>query len=204
MRTILLVILSMMMSLPSSFGQFVATPRWGAEMPNGTSAASLAQNAQVLMPSIFWSPQTIDFGLNRKWWRNPLKEPNLKNNGLTKIIVNNGSVIWAEPIVAGFVSLYREPVHPANANTDQVMGSFGTAPAHRYWVGKQRFVQINNTNYKNVIKTQLDEAGDLHKKLGKKGFQFENVPSMIVYYNHFYANEPLQIHRFHQENFILN
>ncbi len=53
-----------------------------------------------------------------------------------------------------------------------------------YYIGVGREVeQVNAGNYKRLVKKYLPDATDLHQRLGKRGFRFENIPSMVLYYN---------------------
>ncbi|MEM1220511.1 MAG: hypothetical protein AAGH79_16435, partial [Bacteroidota bacterium] len=44
-------------------------------------------------------------------------------------------------------------------------------------------------NYKKCIRRYLPEAQDLHRRLGKRGFRYKNVPQMIRFYNRFYLKK---------------
>ncbi len=59
-----------------------------------------------------------------------------------------------------------------------------TLEANLFYIGTSNEVeQINSGNYKRMVKKYLPNAHELHKRLGKRGFRFENLPSMILYYN---------------------
>ena len=207
MKKEILVLVLISITLVTLNGQFAILPKSGEGRMARSDAAVFLQEPQFLKPSIFWSPKKVDLQLNRKWWRNPPNLPELKNNGLERIIVSDGQPIWVEPMIKGFISLYREPVVPQNSmltnNTSWSTNHEDGEPSCRYWIGRQQFSLITNMNYKQVVRSIFSEANDLHEKLGNRGFRFENLPSMVIYYNSYFAQQPLQINRLSREDLIL-
>ena len=56
----------------------------------------------------------------------------------------------------------------------------------RYFIGvEDKIIEITPLNYKQMIKKYLPHAPDLHNKLGKEGFQFENIKELFTFYNEF-------------------
>ncbi len=103
---------------------------------------------------------------------------------------HQGDVKWVELLVPGHIKLYREAVSADNfVAVDNRTVITQDQIAYRYWIGTDRIEPIDRLNYRPLIKSYMPEAKTLHKRLGKYGFRFENLPSMIVYYNQFYAGD---------------
>lgn len=121
-----------------------------------------------------------------------------------KVPTTCGRLIWAEPIIAGEISLYREGY--VEESLEQIGINWYTTEnkiAYRYWIGKDLLTEVNSTNYRALVKKYLPEASKLHKKLGKYGFRFENLPSMVLYYNNFFGNETDVVYNMDQLKMIL-
>ena len=208
MKDILMTLAFLLISLLNVNGQFVVFTNTEVGGIIGAQATNVQPQEQFLMPSIFWSPRKVDLQLSRKWWRNSPEIPAVSNNGLTRIITHNGAMVWAEPIVEGYISLYREPISFGETSIlDQENSKLNFSQSsltYRYWIGDHQLVMINDLNYRNVIKGKLKAAEDLHQKLGKKGFKFENTPSMVLYYNSFYSNEPFTPNKLKRGDLLLN
>ena len=104
-------------------------------------------------------------------------------------ILCEGRAIEARQLEKGdvnfFESTYYEnqliSVHPTSIQTEQVM-------VRRYFLGNSLEVEeVTHENYKALIKKYLPNAPELHKRLGKFGFRFENVRYMVQFYNKFKA-----------------
>lgn len=48
-------------------------------------------------------------------------------------------------------------------------------------------LEVTPHNYRSVVREYLPLATDLHKRLGKRGFRYENLVQMVDYYNTFKA-----------------
>lgn len=201
MKPLLIIFAIVLCCMTGLDGQFSVLPRSGEGRVLRAESATFWQDPQHLVPSIFWSPAGLDAQIERKWWRKAPILPTLSKNGLKPILTATGEVIWAEPIIEGFLNLYREPVQVDVNN--QAMTNTDLSSVYNYWIGKRYMVKITNSNYKEVVKDQLTGAKDLHRKLGKVGFRFENLPSMVLYYNHFFSTEPLQVNRLSKNDLLL-
>ena len=57
---------------------------------------------------------------------------------------------------------------------------------YRFFIRHENeIVEVTPLNYKKLIVNCLPDAPELHKRLGKRGFRFENLPYMIAFYNKF-------------------
>jgi hypothetical protein len=116
--------------------------------------------------------------------------------GISKLEANNGGVtlhfkgaiIQAEQLEKGAVDYY----HSIGYETKVIpMGSGHffereKVRIERYFLRTgDALEEITPYNYKEMIKKYLPNAPELHKRLGKFGFRFENVRYMIQYYNRF-------------------
>lgn len=110
------------------------------------------------------------------------------NTGLnTTKIAFEGKQIEVEHLVKGSLDLYishnyekRWVTGPRAKKTKQEL-------VVRYFLKiGNKIEKLTPLNYKKLIKRHLVNATLLHQELGKKGFRFENIPSMIDYYNRFY------------------
>ena len=84
--------------------------------------------------------------------------------------------------VDGPVKLYYEPADIIVFEDKST--TITTLEVDLFYIGTNNEVeQINSGNYKRMVKKYLPNAQELHQRLGKRGFRFENLPSMILYYN---------------------
>lgn len=106
------------------------------------------------------------------------------------IRVGNG-LVPAQHIVKGPVNLFvYSYVRPETIDTGLRVVSAGTVEEYRYFLGVNgEVVEINSSNYKKMIKRYLPNAKHLHKRLGKVGFRFQNISSMVEFYNNFRAKQ---------------
>lgn len=111
----------------------------------------------------------------------------IANNGTVRLYFN-GTVIQAQQLEEGVINFYYslqyEPKLQPAGGDNFFQGE--KIKVERYFLGTEdRLELITATNYKELIKKYLPNAVELHKRLGKKGFRFENVRYMISYYNKF-------------------
>lgn len=53
-----------------------------------------------------------------------------------------------------------------------------------YYIGQNRQVElITEKNFKSILKKYLVSSPEIHDRLGKRGFRFENLPFMILFHN---------------------
>ena len=111
------------------------------------------------------------------------------NNPLDTLLSQvDEQIIKAKKVVEGGISLYEctiviDPLSGRDTNGIAIEPEF----AKRFFVLiKGEFISLKPGNYKKFIRHYLPEARDLHRKLGKRGFRYKNVPQMIQFYNQFY------------------
>lgn len=65
-------------------------------------------------------------------------------------------------------------------------GEVDETEQHRYFLLLQEgLLEVTSYNYRAVIMKYLPNAAEIHKRLGKRGFRYENLVQMIRYYNEF-------------------
>ena len=65
-------------------------------------------------------------------------------------------------------------------------------PYKHFYIGTGKDVElITASNYKQLVKKYFKDSPELVNRLGKRGFRFKNVPSMILYHNKKMANGSL-------------
>lgn len=108
------------------------------------------------------------------------------NNDLVMIRVEN-NLLKAEHVVKGPLNLYVYSYLKAETiETGLRTVAAGVSEAKRFFLGVEgKIVEISPSNFKKTIKQYLPNAKYLHKRLGKVGFRFENLASMIKFYNNF-------------------
>ena len=98
-----------------------------------------------------------------------------------------GQSVIAMKVLDGGIPLYEctiveeqiEAANPFAVAIEQVK-------VKRFFVGvAEGLVSITPKNYNKVIKQHLPDAPELHQKLGRRGFRYENIPQMIEFYNRF-------------------
>jgi|GEM_PF-7127203 len=108
------------------------------------------------------------------------------NNDLVMIRVGN-NLLKAEHVVKGPLNLYVYTYMKAETiDTGLRTVAAGVSEAKRFFLGvDSKIVEISPSNFKRAIKQYLPNAKYLHKRLGKVGFRFENLASMVKFYNNF-------------------
>ena len=103
----------------------------------------------------------------------------------------DGQSAWVEPVVTGRVDLYRRPDWIRQTPDPSRRGR---QPAfqlgYQYLIGRDTLAVVDLYNYKKMVRRLLPEAAYLHRKLGRQGFRFENLPQMLTYYNRENVLEP--------------
>lgn len=112
------------------------------------------------------------------------------NNDLVMIRVDNG-LVAAEHMVKGPLNLFvHSYLRPETIDTGLRVVAAGTVKEQRFFLGLNgKVVEITSSNYKKMIKRYMPNAKHLHKRLGKVGFRFQNLSSMIEFYNNFRAKQ---------------
>lgn len=110
----------------------------------------------------------------------------LANNDVVMIRIGNGYVA-ADHIVKGPLNLFVYTYdRPETIDTGLRVVPAGTVTEQRFFLGVDgEVIEITSSNYKKMIKRHLPNAKHLHKRLGKVGFRFQNLSSMVQFYNNF-------------------
>lgn len=114
--------------------------------------------------------------------------PLLANNPPITLEVK-GIDLPAEHTISGTINLYKvyfpeEKIVVVNGQV-QVRRVYNKL---RYClVIDSKTIVLTPYNYKKILKRHLPNAPELHRQLGKTGFQYKNMVYMIGYYNQFKA-----------------
>lgn len=98
----------------------------------------------------------------------------------------DGEMVDVQPMITGEIGLYRRAFQRKNIDH---MGEVTEITWYRFYIGSDKIEEITPKNYRVLIKKHLKDAPELHRKLGRFGFRFVNVPSMIMYYNRFKSDK---------------
>jgi hypothetical protein len=130
------------------------------------------------MTTIYLSLTMIIFGLN----------PSAASfNDLIPLYVD-GTIIQAEHLEKGPVNLYRGITYETTftASRNGLYAEREQNRVERFFIGTEDALEeVTHYNYKMLIKKYLPNARELHKRLGRVGFRFENVRYMVQFYNKF-------------------
>lgn len=110
-------------------------------------------------------------------------------NGPVHLYIN-GHIIEAKQLEKGAINYYSSMQYEDNVIQSEPVSFFEKEQirVQRYFIGTENALEeITSYNYKELIRKYLPNAPDLHKRLGKKGFRFENIRYMIRFYNKFRA-----------------
>jgi len=111
------------------------------------------------------------------------------NDGIVKIHYN-GVEIQARQLVKGQLNLYVSHRSELKRVTGPLYRKRKTVFVKRYFIKYQKQVEkVSPYNYKRVLKKYLHRAQELHTRLGKLGFRYGNIPSIVRYYNQFVVPE---------------
>ena len=97
--------------------------------------------------------------------------------------------------VDGPIQLFFEIDEVVEYQRDGINGFFavGTRKVNYLYIGTgtgNEVERISPGNFRRLVRKYLPDATDLHKRIGKRGFRFENLPSMILYYNKHISENP--------------
>lgn len=104
-------------------------------------------------------------------------------------ILVDGRILPAQQLEEGVLDLYvsvQELMKTIRIGTELVTND--VVEEKRYFLGiNNALKEVTDQNYKAVIKKHLPNAPELHKRLGKRGFRYENLRYMVKFYNKFRA-----------------
>ena len=102
------------------------------------------------------------------------------------LIIHEGQRLIGLKVLDGELNLYA--VKDYFIETEFAYGAFEAKEKKiiRYFLECEKEVkEVTVKNYKEIVKKYLPNAPDLHERLGKKGFRFENIYYMVRFYNQF-------------------
>lgn len=107
------------------------------------------------------------------------------NDDLVKIHYK-GSDVLAKHLVKGDMNLYVSNQYEEKKVFGPKYRKQKTVYVKRYFLKfKDQIEKVTPYNYKKILKKCLPNAPELHRRLGKPGFRYENLPSIVRYYNEF-------------------
>ena len=106
------------------------------------------------------------------------------------ITLTDGKEIAAEPLLTGSVNLYRQSYRRnlRELSDLEIMHPGRYGAGYRYFIGGKEVEQITQMNYRQLVEKYLKDSPELYRRLGRFGFRYENVPSMVLYYNHLHSD----------------
>lgn len=114
------------------------------------------------------------------------------SDSISKVAID-GNEIVLEKVIDGEAALYRQAYQ--DEDLFETLGILSPAyeTKYRYFIGNSEGIEaIDGGNYKKLIPQYLKDAPELYSRLGRKGFRFKNLPTMIIYYNRFKADQPTE------------
>ncbi len=113
----------------------------------------------------------------------------LANDDFTTVLLN-GKEVQARLLENGLLQFYTIVFYEERAvETADNYYQIEKIPINRFFLGKGLVVEeITTSNYKKLIEKYMPNAPDLHQRLGKLGFRYENVQQMVSFYNKFRAD----------------
>lgn len=111
---------------------------------------------------------------------------------ILKVIID-GNEIVLKKVIEGEAALYRQAYQDEDLFETLGILSPVYETKYCYFIGNDEGIEaIYSGNYKELIPQYLKNAPELYSRLGRNGFRFENLPSMIIYYNRFKAEQPTE------------
>ena len=112
-----------------------------------------------------------------------------------KIVGEEKKMAYMYQTVDGPVKLFFETNEVVEYQRNSIDGFFavGTRKVNYFYIGTgtgNEVERISSGNFRRLVRKYLPDATDLHKRIGKRGFRFENLPSMILYYNKHISENP--------------
>lgn len=115
----------------------------------------------------------------------------VSKDSVSKMIIDGNEVVL-EKVIEGEITLYRQAYQEEDLFETLGILSPVYETKYRYFIGGEEIVAIDGGNYKTLIHKYLKNAPELYSRLGRRGFRFKNLPSMLMYYNRFKADRPIE------------
>ena len=58
----------------------------------------------------------------------------------------------------------------------------------QFYIGYDLVERVGTDNFEYIVKREMADAPLIIENLGKDGFRYENLPSMVYYYNNFFGD----------------
>ncbi len=105
---------------------------------------------------------------------------------VTKVIGNDTEIVYMHNVVQGPINLFSEstPITAYIWTKENGFEAVTTKEVDVFYIGiGSKVEQINAGNYNRLLKKYLPNSPKLHKRIGKKGFSYKDLPTIISYYN---------------------
>ncbi|MEM1122972.1 MAG: hypothetical protein AAGJ18_21185 [Bacteroidota bacterium] len=102
----------------------------------------------------------------------------------------NGEEVKVKKVSGGTLGLYCKMV-PVLARDRDIHDPFLTDEPDslaQFYLGYELVERVGEYNFERIIKKSMSDAPLILENLGKRGFRYENLPSMVYYYNNFYGD----------------
>lgn len=107
------------------------------------------------------------------------------NDDLVKIHYK-GTDLLAKQLVKGHLNLFVSNQYEKKKVFGPMYRKHKSVYVKRYFLQSgDKIEKVSPYNYKKVLKRFLPNAPELHRRLGKPGFRYENISSIVRYYNEF-------------------
>jgi len=101
-------------------------------------------------------------------------------------INKNGKKVFLNTVAEGSIDLYEREVAVLKPTIPEDPMESYTEMQTSYYISKNNFENIqelNNSNYKKILKSIMADKPDLAKEIGKKGYRYKDIESMVQAYN---------------------
>lgn len=111
--------------------------------------------------------------------------PLLASKGQVTKETQSGATIEVEIVEEGNINLFthESQVVPTTIPEDPLESYTQTYTSYYISKGSDELVEVHCANYKDVLKTQMADNKELTAQVGKKGFKFKELKSIIEEYN---------------------
>ena len=203
-----LLILLVLFCIVSLHSQFTILPKSGEGRLMRSESAVFLQDPQFLKPSIFWSPEKIDFQINRKWWRNPPSLPQLKYTGLELDITQGGLLFFSNLAFNRSIGTTQNdsnyhPIFFTSQNLEPIQ-KHGNGIQFQFVLDGQQKPFAHPSNHEPIINEENIYAFVLQNQLGQRWHIFESISPRIIYYNYLFQDHSILMSQIEQKNGLFN
>ena len=101
-------------------------------------------------------------------------------------INKNGKKVFLNTVAEGSIDLYEREIAVLKPTIPEDPMESYTEMQTSYYISKDNFENIqelNNSNYKKILKSLMADKPDLADEIGKKGHRYNDIESMVQAYN---------------------